>query len=99
MNRPRTEIKVYVSPAERKEIERRAAAAHLSISEYLRTAGLNLPVRSVLDANAAKELAILNGHFGKLREFLNEFPGDERFPKILQDLQKQSHDIMGRILR
>jgi hypothetical protein len=100
MTRPRhISRKVYLTAEEDAEITRRAKATNLSYSEYLRTAGLNLPVRSVLDAKAAKDLALLNGQLAVLANLLNKSPDNESLIKILRELQKQSHEIMGRILR
>lgn len=103
MTRPRAKpIKVWVSDEERAEIVRLAASANLSLSAYLRTAGLNLPVRSVLDVHAVTELSKVNGDLGKMAEALKpheDRPNVARAIKILHDMQKQSHEIMGRIMR
>ena len=42
-------MKVFVTDDERARIEQRAAAAGLSVSAFLRAAGLHQPIRSVLD--------------------------------------------------
>lgn len=100
MTRPRhIARKVYLTAEEDAKIKRRAKAAHLSYSEYFRTAGLNLTVRSILDAKAANELAVLNGELGRLSALLSTVPISESLIKELRELQKQTHDIMGRILR
>src|SRR5690606_32702135 len=55
--RPRgMRLEVWVTPEERAEIAARAAEAGLSVSAYLRTAGLNHPVRSVLDLRAVTDM-------------------------------------------
>src|SRR5579863_7361149 len=59
-------MKVFVTDAERARIEERAKIAGLSISAYLRAAGLNQPIRSVLDHEAVCELAKINGDQGRL---------------------------------
>ena len=49
-------IKVYCSTEERRLIERQADAAGVSASEYLRTIGLNFPLKSRVDHQAVKEM-------------------------------------------
>lgn len=80
---------------------RRADAAHLSYSDYLRTAGLNLPVRSILDVHAVTELSKVNGKLGEMAEALkaHDGPGVARAIKMLHDMQRETHEIMGRIMR
>lgn len=58
--------KVFLTARERAEIEGRAAAAGLSLSSYLRAAGLGYPVRSVLDHEAVMALAKVNADQGRL---------------------------------
>lgn len=59
-------LRVLVSASERARIEERARIAGLSVSAYLRAAGLNQPIRSVLDHDAVRELAKINGDQGRL---------------------------------
>jgi hypothetical protein len=102
MTRPRhIVIKVFATEEEGAEIKRRAASANLSLSAYLRTAGLNLPVRSILDMKAVTELSKVNGSLMRLAALLQDcnIPGQADLIKELRDLQKQSLDIMGKILR
>ena len=110
MTRPRAKhIKVQVTEEERAAIAALAASAGLSLSAYLRTAGLNKKVRSAFDIDAVKELSIINGDFGRislmLKAYLAESGGTPnphvvgRIIKELQNLQKMSHDIMGRMTR
>ena len=63
-------MKVFVTEVERAAIEKRAAAANLSISAYLRTAGLNKTIRSTVDHEAVGKLAKLNGDQGRLSGLL-----------------------------
>ncbi len=42
-------MKAFVTESERSRIEERAKSAGLSVSAYLRAAGLAQPIRSVLD--------------------------------------------------
>jgi len=68
-DRQRT-LRVVVSARERTQIEERATLAGLSVSAYLRAAGLNHPIRSVLDHRAVCDLARVNGDQGRLGELL-----------------------------
>jgi hypothetical protein len=95
-------IKVFVSDEERAEINRLAASANLSLSAYLRTAGLNLPVRSILDVHAVTELSKVNGKLGEMAEALKAHEGRPdvaRAIRILHDMQEQTLKIMGGIMR
>jgi hypothetical protein len=62
----RCPLRVVVSDSERSRIEDRAQAAGLSVSAYLRTAGLCHPIRSAFDHEAVVELARVNGDQGRL---------------------------------
>jgi hypothetical protein len=54
-------LKVYVTPGERLRIEQRAAAVRLSVSAYLRSAGLGHQVKSLLDQEQLLKLIKVNG--------------------------------------
>jgi hypothetical protein len=99
--RPRNKpIKVFVTDDEREVITGLARSANLPLSAYLRAAGMNQPVRSVFDIHAVNELAKLNGELGRLAALLKTGNGTTPTTlKELRDLQKQSHEIMGRFLR
>lgn len=110
MPRPRTEIKVFVTPEERAEIVRLAASANLSLSAYLRAAGLNKQVRSIIDIEAVNELAKVNGDLGRvaglLKLWLATKRGEGADPKhverVMDDfrrLQTKILNIMGSIVR
>ena len=110
MTRPRSEIKVFVTPEERAQIKALASSANLSLSAYLRAAGLNRDIRSVLDVKAVEEMAKVNGDLGRvagiLKLWLATKKGEgahprevEKMMKEFRELQKQSHEIMGRMLR
>lgn len=103
MTRPRAKhIKVYGTDEELAKLKRLAAAANLSYSDYLRTAGLNLPVRSILDVHAVTELSKVNGKLGELAEALKQYghrPDMARMIKDLHDTQKETLEIMGSIVR
>jgi len=108
--RRNSHIKVFLTPDERAEIAERARSANLSLSAYLRSTGLNQQIRSVLDVHAVAELAKVNGDLGRvaglLKLWLAEKRGQgarpidvERMMNEFRKLQKQSHEIMGRMLR
>jgi hypothetical protein len=59
-------MKVFVTDDERARIEQRAASAGLSVSAFLRAAGLHEPIRSVLDHEAVIALARVNADQGRL---------------------------------
>ena len=108
MTRPRAKhIKVQVTEEERAAIAALAASAGLSLSGYLRAAGLNKKVRSAFDVHAVNELSIINGHIGRtaamLQQLINQDHPDvsqlRRMIKEFRELQKQSHEIMGRMTR
>lgn len=81
---------VAVTPGERAEIERRAALAGMSLSAYLRTAGLNHPIRSVLDYQAALELAKVSGDLGRLGGLLKQWLAEPRGSAALDADLKQA---------
>jgi hypothetical protein len=92
MTRPRGKpIKVWVTEEERAEIVHKAASANLSMSAYLRAAGLNHPVRSMMDIHTITELSKIHGELGRIvtEKHLNE----------LRDLQTMIHQIMGSAIR
>lgn len=51
-------MKVFVTGVERERIKHRAKSAGLSVSAFLRAAGLNQPIRSMLDHDAVRRVAI-----------------------------------------
>ena len=75
----RRPLYVYVAPSEREKIAGLAASAGMSVSDYLRTAGLNRPIRPVADKEAAAYLLKVNGDMGRLggllKQWLNNKPG------------------------
>jgi len=101
-------MKVFVTDRERERIEERAKAAGLSVSAYLRTAGLGHPIRSVLDYDAVRDLAKVNGDQGRLggllKLWLVDRPGRgapeievRRLLERIGDLQGQLADVVGRV--
>lgn len=109
--RPRGKpIKVWVTEDERADIERLAASANLSLSAYLRTAGLNQRVRSIIDIEAVTELAKVNGDLGRVAGLLKLWLAEKRgigadprhVEKMMDDfrvLQTQILNIMGSVMR
>lgn len=59
-------IKVWLLPSEKAAIQAKASAHTLSDSAYLRTLGLDMPIRSTVDQEAILELAKINGDLGRL---------------------------------
>lgn len=102
------QLRVVVSASERAKIEQRAKEAGLSVSAYLRTAGLGNPIRSTLDYAAALELAKVNGDQGRLggllKLWLVDRPG-RGVPEIevrrlldrIGDLQGKLAELVGRV--
>lgn len=107
--RPRAQrIEVWLTLEEREEIAGRAAQSGMSLSAYLRTAGLNHPIRSVYDLKAVAELGKVNGDLGRvaglLKLWLAEKRGQGARPVIVEAmmndfraLQRTLSDIMGRV--
>jgi hypothetical protein len=99
-----------VTEDERTDIERLAASANLSLSAYLRTAGLNQRVRSIIDIEAVTELAKVNGDLGRVAGLLKLWLATKRgegadpsqVEKTMDDfrtLQTQILNIMGSVMR
>jgi hypothetical protein len=104
----RCPLRVVVSESERSRIEERARAAGLSVSAYLRTAGLCYPIRSTFDHATVTELAKVNGDQGRLGGLLKLWLSDR--PSIgapelevrllleqIVELQGRLAEIAGRI--
>ena len=102
------QLRVVVSAGERAKIEQRAQAAGLSVSAYLRTAGLGHPIKSVLDHAAVMDLAKVNGDQGRLggllKLWLVDRPGRgvseievHRLLERIGDLQGRLADVVGRV--
>ena len=92
MTRPRNKpIKVFVTDEEREAITRKAAAANLSLSAYLRAAGMNHQVRSMMDIYTIQGLTRIHRELGRYAEAkgINE----------LRELQTMIHQIMGKGVR
>ncbi|HUZ64830.1 MAG TPA: conjugal transfer protein TraJ [Acetobacteraceae bacterium] len=101
-------LKVVVSASERARIEERAKAAGMSVSAYLRTAGLGHPIKSVLDHAAVTDLCKVNGDQGRLggllKLWLVDRPGRgaseaevRRLLDRIGDLQGRLAEVVGRV--
>ena len=101
-------LRVVVSDSERTRIEQRAAMAGLSVSAFLRAAGLNQRIRSTLDHDAVLALAKVNGDQGRLggllKLWLVERAGEgvpaievRRLLDRISELQARLADIVGRV--
>ncbi|GAB7441462.1 plasmid mobilization protein [Escherichia coli] len=70
--RPRGQhIKVWVNNDEKAELADRAdraAQAGLSLSAYMKVAGLNAPIRARSDLSAVTDLVRVNGDLGRVAE-------------------------------
>jgi hypothetical protein len=104
----RCPLRVVVSDSERSRIEDRARSAGLSVSAYMRTAGLCHPIRSSFDHAAVMELAKINGDQGRLGGLLKLWLADRPgigAPELdvrlllerISELQGRLAEIAGRI--
>jgi hypothetical protein len=96
-------MKVSVNATERAEIETRAQAAGLSVSSYLRAAGLGHPLRSVLDHDAVMALAKVNADQGRLggllKLWLSQRPGDGAPETDVRQLLHGIEDLQGALAK
>ncbi len=101
-------MKVLVSASERQRIEQRAKEAGLSVSAYLRAAGLGKAIKPVLDHAAVRDLVRVAGDQGRLggllKLWLVDRPGRgaseaeiRRLLDHLGDLQTQLAEVVGRV--
>lgn len=96
-------MKTFVSATERAEIEARAEAAGLSVSSYLRAAGLGHPVRSVFDHDAVMALAKVNADQGRLggllKLWLSSRSGEGAPETDVRQLLHGIEDLQGALAR
>src|ERR1700744_860914 len=101
-------LQVVVDARERAEIKRRAQAAGLSVSGYLRAVALNHKISSDLDHAAVGDLGRVAGEQGRLgcllKLWLVDRPGKgapeievRRLLERLGDLQATLAEIVGRV--
>jgi hypothetical protein len=84
-------LRVYLNDTDRKIIEQRAAYSNLSVSSYMRKAGLGLRPRSAIDRVTAMELLKVNGDLGRLGGLLKLWlseGGNSEVSDIRKVLQK-----------
>lgn len=101
-------MKVLVSDSERQRIEERAREAGLSVSAYLRAAGLGKAIKPVLDHAAVSDLVRVAGDQGRLggllKLWLVDRPGRgvseaevRRLLDRIGELQAQLADVVARV--
>ncbi|MDC7898141.1 plasmid mobilization protein [Escherichia coli] len=77
--RPRGQhIKVRVNNDEKAELADRAAQAGLSLSAYMKVAGLNAPIRERSDLSAVTDLVRVNGDLGRVAGLLKLWLAEKR---------------------
>ncbi|HBY5614322.1 TPA: conjugal transfer protein TraJ [Klebsiella pneumoniae] len=77
--RPRGQhIKVWVNNDEKAELADRAAQAGLSLSAYMKVAGLNAPIRARSDLSAVTDLVRVNGDLGRVAGLLKLWFAEKR---------------------
>jgi hypothetical protein len=94
-------MKAFVTETERARIEARAKSTGLSVSAYLRAAGLGQPIRSVLDHQAVLQLAKVNGDQGRLggllKLWLLDRPGQGMSETEIRRLLDRIGELQGRL--
>lgn len=77
---PRRErtLRFRVTAEEAQEIEARAASCGLTLSDYLRAAAANHPIRSVYDLKAVADLGRVNGDLGRVAGLLKLWLAEKR---------------------
>jgi len=86
---------------ERGEIQARAARLNMSVSEYLRTLGLNYPIKTTADAAAIDRLLQINADMGRLGGLLKMWLSSRRgegatsaqVQQMLRDLQATQQEM------
>lgn len=106
--RPRgNRVPVWMTEDERTEIARRAGVAGLSLSAYLRAAGMNHPIRSQYDYEAVRALVAVAGDLGRLGGLMKLWLGERRgegaavkdVNTALQEARKLQDTIRGMLGR
>lgn len=94
-------LRVVVSASEREAIQRRAAAASLSVSAYLRATGLGQTIRSTLDHATVMELAKINADQGRLggllKLWLVDRPGQGAAPRDVRAVLDRIGEMQGKL--
>ena len=102
--RPRRDrLEVWVTPQEKAEISRRADAAGLPGSTFLRNLALNVPIRSVYDYEAVSEMAKLRGDIGRvgglLKLWLSSRRGEGASVADVNRALRDVNDLKERLLK
>ncbi len=109
--RPRRErIEVWVDATEKAALAAKATESGLSMAAYLRSSGLNHPIRSRVDLMAVTDLAKVNGELGRVAEllklWLSEKAGHgakltdvESLMKDFRGLQANMLTVMTKVIR
>lgn len=63
-------VKVWLDPDERATIEQRAAMTGMSLSAYLRAAGLSAEIRAITDADAVTDMLKVSADLGRVAGLL-----------------------------
>ena len=109
--RPRGQrIEVWVNNDEKAELADRAAQSGLSLSAYMKAAGLNAPIRARADLSAVADLVRVNGDLGRVAGLLKLWLAEKRgqgarpvdveaMMKDFRALQDEVRSIMIRVAR
>jgi hypothetical protein len=102
-------LKVRVTPQERAEIERLAAATRLPVATFLRNLGLGYVPKSTLDAQHVRDLLKLGGDIGRLGGLLKLWLAEARkasaarplptWQEWLQTQASQGNALAAEVLR
>lgn len=103
-------IKVWVTENEKERLALHAAQAGLSLSGYLRTAGLHHTMTSRCDLNAVQDLGRINGDLGRIAGLLKLWLSTKRgegappfhVEKLMNDFRTQQTALtalMQRVLK
>lgn len=71
-------IEVWLTADEKQALTDRAAQAGLSLSAYMRAAGLNHPIRAVADTQAVADLVKVSADLGRLGGLLKLWLAERR---------------------
>src|SRR5208337_178753 len=87
-------VKVYLSPAERADIETKAGATGLPVAVFLRRVGLGAAVPSILDHKAVLALLKVNADEGRLGALLKLWlSGGHTGAASAAEIRRLLHDI------